>query len=238
VRERGQDQPTDKSRARVKEHSYGTLIQLLREKAGFPLTSFRIEDLRSRFAPNNEGLRQRAAETKRVLRQIARNIPGAPNIIDGAVLTCKVAGRPAYFEADSLAAATGGKLHVVEVKSFPLIDGRCDQEKLGAACDQAAWYALLSRRELAEVQMPPDIVSAEDFIIVADGIGLRPTLVRQNLDARIRRAERLIASTPDPVQILSRLAEEVQFPAIEVDSNTRLAVLDDLLDTAHKATES
>jgi hypothetical protein len=65
-----------------------------------------------------EGLRQRAAETRRLLRQIARKAPDAPNIIDGAVLTCTIAGRIAYFEADSLAAAAAGKLHVVEVKSF------------------------------------------------------------------------------------------------------------------------
>jgi hypothetical protein len=58
---------------RVKEPAYGALIQLLREKVGFPLTSVRIENLRSRFPPNTEGLRLCAAETRRLLRQIARN---------------------------------------------------------------------------------------------------------------------------------------------------------------------
>src|SRR5437879_2365364 len=39
---------------RVKESAYGALIQLLRDKAAFPLTSVRIEDLRSRTPRNTE----------------------------------------------------------------------------------------------------------------------------------------------------------------------------------------
>jgi hypothetical protein len=124
---------------RVKEYGYSALIQLLRDKAGFPLTSVRSENLRSRFPPNTRGLRLRAAETRRLLRQVARNVPDAPNIIDGAVLTCTIAGRTAFYEADSLAAAANnGQLHVIEIKSFPITDGRCDNDQLGAACDQAA----------------------------------------------------------------------------------------------------
>jgi hypothetical protein len=137
----------------------------------------------------------------------------------------------AYFEADSLAAAANGKLHVVEVKSFPLTDGRCDEEKLGAACDQAAWYALLCRQELIEEGLPPDIVSSEAFIIVARGIGLTPTLLRQNLEARIRRAERLLASTPNPGDILAWLPKGVQFPAPALEPEAKLEALENLLDT-------
>jgi hypothetical protein len=96
---------------RVKEPAYGALIQLLREKADFPPTSVRIEDLRSRTPPNTEGLRQRAAETRQLLKQIGRNAAGAPHLIDGAVLTCTIAGQMAYYEADSLAAAAGSRLH-------------------------------------------------------------------------------------------------------------------------------
>ena len=112
---------------RVKEPAYGPLFQLLRDKVGFPLESVRIENLKSRAPRNTDGLRQRASETRRLLRQIARDPNNAPNIIDGAVLTCIVAGRPAYYEADSLAAASGGRLRVVEVKSFPITDEEVEQ---------------------------------------------------------------------------------------------------------------
>jgi hypothetical protein len=216
---------------RVKEPAYGALIQLLREKVDFPLASVRIENLRSRTPPNTEGLRQRAAETRRLLRKIARNANDAPNIIDGAVLTCTIAGRIAYYEADSLAAAAGHSLRVVEVKSFPIADDRCDNEKLGAACDQAAWYVLLCRRELIEEGLQPDVVSDEGFIILPKGVGLSPTLLRQNLAARIRRAERLLATAPDPAEIVSRLTDDVRFPGPGIEPQARLEALENLLDT-------
>lgn len=216
---------------RVKEPAYGALIQLLRDKAGFALTNVRIEDLRSRAPRNTEGLKQRAAETRRLLRQIARNAKDAPNIIDGAVLTCTVAGQTAYYEADSLAAATGGRLHVAEIKSFPMTDGRCDADKLGAACDQAAWYVLLCRRVVVEERLAPEVVSDEGFIILPEGVGLSPTLLYQNLAARVRRAEKLLASSPDPEAILSTLADGVQFPGLDIDPEKRLDTLEHLLDT-------
>jgi hypothetical protein len=216
---------------RVKQPSYGALIQLLREKAGFPLTSVRIEDLRSRTPPNSEGLKQRAVETRRLLKQIARNAKDAPNIIDGAVLTCTVADQVAYYEADSIAAASAGALHVVEVKSFPITDGRCDEEKLGGACDQAAWYVMLCRRELIEEGLPSDAVSDEGFIILPQGVGLTPTLLSQNLADKIRRADRLLATTPNPGELLAELAEHVTFPGLSLDPDARIANLDHLLDT-------
>jgi hypothetical protein len=151
--------------------------------------------------------------------------------IDGAVLTCTIAGRTAYYEADSLAAAAGRRLQVVEVKSFPITDGRCDEEKLGAACDQAAWYVLLCRRELIEEGLQADVVSDEGFIILPEGVGLSPTLLRQNLAMRIRRAERLLAMVPDPAEIVSRLTDDVRLPGLGVDPQVRLETLEHLLDT-------
>jgi hypothetical protein len=216
---------------RVKESAYAALIQLLREKADFSLTSVRTEDLRSRTPPNTEGLKQRATETRRLLRQIARNAKDAPNIIDGAVLTCTIAGQTAYFEADSLAAAANGKLHVVEIKSFPITDDRCDNEKLGSACDQAAWYILLCRKVLQEEGLPADTVSDEGFIILPKGVGLTPTLLRQNLTAKIRRAATLLATAPDPAQILARLPERIEFPSLDPDPAARVEKLEQMLDT-------
>jgi hypothetical protein len=56
-------------------------------------------------------------------------------------------------------------------------------------------------------------------------------MLRQNLAARIRRAERLLAATPDATEIASRLTDDVQFPGPDVDPETRLKMLESLLDT-------
>ena len=214
---------------RVKDKSYAALIQLLRQEANFALTDVRIRDLRSGAAPNEAGLKQRATETRQLLKKIVYKASDAPNIIDGAVLTCVIAGKTAYFEADGLAAASGGKLHVAEVKSFPITDGRCDNDKLGAACEQAAWYVLLCQRALMDLKLPPDAVSDNGFIILPNGVGLTPTLLIQNLAARVRRAERLLASTPTGEDILKAVSG-LQFPAENADPQERLDTLEKMMD--------
>ncbi|QWV93424.1 hypothetical protein KP004_20045 [Geomonas oryzisoli] len=214
---------------RVKDNGYAGLIQLLREKAGFPLEDAGIRDLHQGTAPNKEGLKQRAVETRQLLRKIANYAPDAPNIIDGAVLTCTIAGKKAYFEADGLAAASGGKIHAAEIKSFPITDNQCDPDKFGAACDQAAWYVLLCRRALCELGLPPDTVSNNGFIILPQGIGLRPTLLIKDLAARVRRAERLLESAPKEEDILE-LSCGFQFPAETMKPQLRLDMLEQMMD--------
>lgn len=213
----------------VKARDYAALIQLLREQAGFALTDVRIRDLRAGATPNERGLKLRAAETKQLLRKIVHKASDAPNIVDGAVLTCKIAGRTAYFEADGLAAASGGKLHVAEIKSFPLTDGRCDPDKLGAACEQAAWYVMICRRTLIELKLPPDAVSDEGFVILSKDLGLTPTLLRQNLAARVRRAAALLDATPVGDDVI-QAANGLQFPAIEMAPEDRLDRLEAMMD--------
>jgi hypothetical protein len=214
---------------RVKEKDYAALIQLLRDQAGFPATDVRIRDLRSSAPPNEQGLKQRAAETRQLLRKIVQQAPDAPNIVDGAVLTVTIAGRTAYFEADGLAAASGGKIHVAEMKSFPITDGRCDSDKLGAACDQAAWYLLLCRRQLLDLGLSPEAVSDNGFIIVATGLGLAPTLLVQDLTRRVQRADRLLAAVPDGDEVLA-LASGLQFPAKDAASQARIDALETMMD--------
>jgi hypothetical protein len=213
----------------VKDKDYAALIQLLREKASFPTGDVRIRDLCSGFAPNEKGLMLRAAETKQLLRKIVQKAADAPNIVDGAVLTCRIAGRTAYFEADGLAAASGGKIHVAEIKSFPLTDGRCDNDKLGTACEQAAWYAMLCRRTLVELKLSPEAVADDGFIIVARGLGLAPTLLHQSLSARIRRAANLLQSIPSGEDVVA-VAKDLAFPAADAAPHERVERLEQMMD--------
>jgi hypothetical protein len=216
--------------ARVKGDGYTLLIDLLREEAGFPSGTVRVEDLRSRFPRNRTGLKPRAEETRRLLAAIARGDEDAPHIIDGAVVAVEIGGRTAYFEADSVAAFDGGKIHVGEIKSFAKVDDRLDPEKLGAACDQAAWYVLLVRRALRTDGLDASIVSDEVFIITPKGIGLTPTLTPMNVARKIQRAERLLSEAPDPTRLAAEVPDGVSFPAIEDGADTRLEKLEELMD--------
>lgn len=213
----------------VKDKDYAMLIKLLREHAGFSITDVRIRNLHSGAPPNERGLRQRAAETRQLLKKIVMRAKDAPNIVDGAVLTCTIAGQTAYFEADGLAAASDGRIHVGEVKSFPITDGKCNNDKLGATCEQAAWYVLLVRRTLADMGLPPDAVSDDGFIILPMGVGLTPTLLVKNLAARVRRAEELFALTPIGGDLPAGV-RNLRFPAMDADEATRIDVLESMMD--------
>lgn len=124
--------------ALIKQHGYAWFIALLREHAGFPVQDVRIANLKAWAPTNRKGLVMRAAETRRLLAKISRGDADTANLIDGAVLTVRIGSTLAYFEADGLAATAGGRIRVVEIKSFPFTDGRCDAGKLGDAKNQAA----------------------------------------------------------------------------------------------------
>jgi hypothetical protein len=216
--------------ANVKGERYGRLIQLLREHGVFPPgRPVAIHDLKTRFPANKSSLAPRAEETRRLLREMVRRRHGAPIIIDGAVLTCRIANQIAYFEADGLAASSDGGIHVAEIKSFDITDGRCDEEKFGSACDQAAWYALLARMTLSDAGLDPSFISDTGFIILPQNTGLTPVLVPKVLTNRIERARQVFAAMPDVANILAH-AGNVTFPAKDAAPDERLIGVEQLLD--------
>ncbi|MEV0156009.1 hypothetical protein AB0H57_20020 [Micromonospora sp. NPDC050686] len=75
---------------------------------------------------------------------------GAGTLFDHPLLRLEVAGQQAYLEPDLIAFQHAGRFHVVEIKSFAVIDGRADPGKVAAAAIQAAVYVLAMRRMLEE----------------------------------------------------------------------------------------
>ena len=156
----------------------------------------------------------------------------APNLIDGAVLSVRIGNRTAFFEADGVAAADRGLIHVAEIKAFPVTDSQCDNEKLGAAMDQAAWYAMLVRATLIDMGFSGDHVSDTGFIILPQGTGLQPTLLKQGLVHRMQRAARVLDTARLAGEPLEGLPA-VTFPAPE-DAN-RIEALEGILDAVGNA---
>ena len=220
----------------LKKDDYAELLNLLYEQdaaMGAFGADARIARLRDIPVPSGRsGLELRAAATRVELGKIARKAWDAPTLIDGAVIRARIAGEIAYFEADGLAAATGGALHVVEAKSFPLIDGRCDPVKLGAACVQAGLYAGLVRAQLHEDGLPGETVSDTGFIVLPRNTRLgRAVLLRQNLTFHIRRAARLLSLASLDVGVVERIQDH-PFPSEKTVAAERIDALSHLMDQA------
>jgi hypothetical protein len=215
------------------EAGYGPLLSLLREKMGFDVTDARVVNLRGGYPLNREGMRLRAHETRSLLREIARRDPSAPNLIDGAVLETRIGGVPAHFEADSLAARFGGDIHTGEVKSFPVVDGRTEPDKLGSALDQAAIYTLLTARTVEDAGGDPAIVSPKALLITPRNVGLRPTLSVIDVSRRMGRIEQLLAHTPDIRELARGLPQGTSFGPVadhDAEPGRRIEALHGLAD--------
>ncbi|WP_434092979.1 hypothetical protein [Streptomyces lasiicapitis] len=91
----------------------------------------------------------RAGRTALALREATA--AGAWTLLDHPMLALDVAGTPAFLEPDAVVVAPDGTWTVVEIKSFPMIDGAADAAKVGAAARQAAVYVLALERVAAQV---------------------------------------------------------------------------------------
>jgi hypothetical protein len=196
--------------------SCGHLFKALQDDLGFDPSATTVIDLRAGFAPNLSGMIARSDATKGVLSGIVNSRPCAPNLIVGAVFKVTIAGVDAYLEADAVAARDldGTTIYTGEIKSFPIVDGRIDKEKLGKAADQVAVYQLLMRRVVEEIGGNPLTVSAEAMIITPTNTGFRPHVSQLSVEARIRRSQEMLAASTPLTDLLLGLPSGVGFGAV------------------------
>jgi len=217
----------------LRANDYATPLRLLQEKMGFAVTDARTINLRQVHAKNRDGMRLRADDTRALVRKILQQHRDAINLIDGAVLEATIGGVAAHFEADALAARFSGPIHAGEVKSFPVVDGRADPDKLGAALDQVSVYLLLTKRLVDDLGGNHALVSPMAMLITPCNVALAPTLSVMDVTKRIARTERLLATVPDAIAIADSLPSGLNFSAVadkNADPGRRIDALHDLAD--------
>ncbi|MEU0667967.1 hypothetical protein ABZ508_12550 [Streptomyces lavendulocolor] len=151
------------------------------------------------------GPQGRAARTALALREATE--AGAWSLLDHPMLALEVAGSPAYLEPDAVVVHPDGRWTVVEIKSFPMIDGSADAAKVGAAARQAAVYVLALERvaavtEGASVAHSVLLVCPKDFSNQPTGsvVDVRKQLsVTRRQLARLTRVEDIAAALPEGV---------------------------------------
>jgi len=192
--------------ANVKANDYAPLRALLEEHLDFPKAA-KTKNLRELHEKNSAGMATRADETRSIVEAHVKKKASAPNLIDGGVLSAEILGQRWYFEADAIAARTSEQLRVGEMKSFPVVDGRTEPDKLGSALDQAATYILLLEEMVAACGGDPTtLVSREAMIITPRNMALSPMLSLQSVRSRIERSRRLLASAPRALDVLDTLS--------------------------------
>ncbi|MET7753922.1 hypothetical protein ABZT27_04315 [Streptomyces sp. NPDC005389] len=159
----------------------------------------------------------RVARTALALREATA--AGAWTLLDHPLLALEVAGSPVYLEPDAVVVRPDGGWTVVEIKSFPMVDGAADASKVGAAARQAAVYVLALERvaavtEGAKVAQSVLLVCPKDFsnLPTASVVDVRKqrSVTRRQLD-RLTRIDEIAAALPEGVSfdVAERSAEEL-----------------------------
>jgi hypothetical protein len=166
--------------AQVKANGAAELLTLLRERLSLPIPEAHYNDLSE--VGGNASLDLRHARTRTLLARAVAADTAEGTMFDHPLLRLEVGGRHAFLEPDLIAFQLHGMCHVVEIKSFAVIDGQADADKVAAAAIQSAVYVLALRDALAEQNVPPESVSHETILICPENFSNRP--VATSLDVR------------------------------------------------------
>ncbi|MGW7617738.1 hypothetical protein ACWGLG_18210 [Streptomyces antimycoticus] len=164
--------------ARVKADGGADLVRLLHERLrdGSEAPGPGAVATPDLTAPGPQG---RTARTALALREATE--AGRWALLDHPMVSLDVAGSPAFLEPDAVVVHPDGSWTVVEIKSFPMVDGSADPAKVGAAARQSAVYTLALERVASMIGRPP-----EDGDDTAAREGSVPPAEAASVRARVR----------------------------------------------------
>ncbi|SCL28531.1 hypothetical protein GA0070616_3711 [Micromonospora nigra] len=188
--------------AQVKADGGAELLRLVAQRLGVPVPATASWTDLGVGADDTAARQRRSAE-------VLLAAPGAGDaaLFDHPMLGLDVAGQRVHLEPDLVAARLAGRFHVVEIKSFPVIDGQADPSKVTAAAIQSAVYVLALRDLLAAHGHDPELVSHDVVLVCPRDFANQPVAslvdVRRQLLALRRQLDRmagldaLLATVPD-----------------------------------------
>ncbi|WP_214410397.1 hypothetical protein [Sphaerisporangium fuscum] len=189
----------------VKESGCAELLRLLRERLGLPIPQASYTDLGD--VGGNPSAQLRHGHTRKLIDRAARDSDDAGTLFDHPLLRLDIAGHSSYLEPDVVAFRLGARFHIVEIKSFAVVDGQAEPDKVAAAARQAAVYVLALRDMLGELGHDPERVSHDVVLVCPENFANRPTAtlvdVRKELAvlrrqlARMTRVGSIVAALPE-----------------------------------------
>lgn len=156
-------------------------------------------------ADSDDTLGERHERTVRLLTE------ARAALVDHPLLTLDVAGQTVYLEPDLIAYAHQGRLQVVEIKSFAIIDDQAESAKVSAAAVQAAVYVLALRRLLERLGQDPKLVSHEVVLVCTAGFGFRPTAVVLDVRKQLSTLRRQLARMASVATLIDALPPGLTF---------------------------
>jgi hypothetical protein len=192
--------------AQVKADGGAELVRLLLATLGRGVAKVEVAEVEYANLGARDDPDLRHARSRDRLLRAAEGRDGTI-LFDHPLLRLDVGGQAVYLEPDLVAFQHAGVFHVVEIKSFPVIDGQADAAKVAAAAIQSAVYVLAMRRMLGR----PEAVSHEVVLVCPKDFASTPTATRIDVRrqlivlehqlGRLARIETLIDALPPDLSL-------------------------------------
>lgn len=226
---------------RVTANGMAEILTLARRHLGLEIPEARQRDLsvsqlRETY-PGVTGSRMnelRTVLTRQSIEEMLVDPTGAYNLVRHAMTRLEFGGETVYLEQDVLAFAVAGRIHVIEIKSYPRIDGRADPTKASSTVRQSAVYVLSLQDLVVEIGASTDVVDTTSMIVLPENLSFRPTAVTLDIDMYVRRLRRQLAEVPRAEVILESIAPGAMLPAYPGDEASQ-AERDAATSTAREA---
>ena len=178
--------------ALVKANGYAELLRVLRETLGLTVPEVGNRDLNDVGGDSRHEVRH--AHTTQLLVKAAQGT-GDSTLYDHPMLRLTVGGHAVFLEPDLVAFRADDRFYIVEIKSFPIIDGQADPAQVKSATTQACAYVIGLRDMLAQADIGPEAVSDQIVLVAPKDFTNRPTAAfvdaRKQVAALTRQLDRL-----------------------------------------------
>ncbi|MEV0347475.1 hypothetical protein AB0H88_17060 [Nonomuraea sp. NPDC050680] len=215
--------------ALVKADGCAELLRMLREQLGLPIAEVAYHDV------ENVGAHLRHAHTRALFDRAVAEGHDAGTVYDHPLLALEIAGHAAYLEPDVVAFQLGGRFHIVEIKSFAVIDGQADPAAVAAAARQAAVYVLALRRLLGELGHDPLRVSHEVVLVCPENFANRPVATLVDVRKQLAVLERQLDRMTGLDRLLDVLPDEVTFDLLPGEDGLPTRSAAELADALRRA---
>jgi len=203
--------------AMVKDNGCAELLRVLRDTLELTLPEVAYLDLNDVGGAGDNDTRH--DYTARVLLQAARGT-GEGTLFDHPLLHLQVGGQDAFLEPDLVAFRIDGRFYVVEIKSFPIIDGQADPAQVRAATTQACAYILALRALLAKDGIGPEAVSDTIVLVAPKDFTNRPTAAFVDARKQVAALTRQLARIERISDLVDLLPEGLTFD-LDLDQDNR-----------------
>ncbi|MCP2323450.1 hypothetical protein HDA40_001957 [Hamadaea flava] len=201
--------------AQVKAEGGAELLRLLREHIGLPIAQAHYHDLNP--ADEDDRITSRLRRSQHALQEAATADGAVGTMFDHPILQLKVNGLAVFIEPDLVAFKFGDRLRVVEIKSFPIVDGTADPGKVAAAAQQSAVYVMALQEMLRGSGLSGDLVSHDVILVCPKDFTNQPVAVVIDVRKQLASLRRQLIRMESIESLLNLLPEALTFDLREHD---------------------